>query len=192
MWLLLAELFPEILTVFRDLKNKDRKHSIIILVLFLSFCAILYHDINLGISIPIIFILTIFTIIHYLYNAKKKYKQNNRIKINQEMIFIHKKIPITYQKILGSSHKFIAQNKEIEFLLLPKYGGNNCIVINHEKIYGLSLSPIFHYCIIFYQNVIDIHDNPFDIKVTLNGYLSPYLTIEVTNENLLKNKSLLL
>ena len=35
---------------------------------------------------------------------------------------------------------------------------------------------------VWFKRVIDIHGNPFDIKVTLNGYLSPYLIIKVTNE----------
>lgn len=179
MWLLFLELLPELLSLFGDSKNKGKKHAIIMLSLFMSLCVVIYYDIYLSISISIIIILTIFSSIHYLHTTKNKYIQNNCVNINQNLMFINKKIPITYQQILGSNHKFIAQNKEIEFLFMTKHNGHNYIIINHEKIHSLPLSPIFHYGMIFYQKVIDIHGDIFDIKVMLSGFFSPALTISI-------------
>lgn len=179
MWLFFAEFLPELLSVCRDLKNKGKIHALIFVFLFILLCITIYHDIYLEICIPIIISLFIFTFLNYFFKYKEKYVKNDYIKIHQELTSINKKIPIKYQQILGSSHNFVFQGKEFEFLLLGKDGGNNYMKINGEEIYSLSLSPIFHYGVIFYQKVIDVRGNRFNVKVTLSGYLSPYLMINI-------------
>lgn len=178
MWLLLVELLPEFFSLFKDLKKQGKKHTILILISILALFVVIYHDIYLYLSIPSILIFSIIVIIHCLSTRKNSDKSFVCIQLNQEIPCINKKIPITYKQIFDSKHEFIVQDKIVNFILLAKYGGNY-LTINQQRIDSLPLSPIFHYGIIFYQKVIDIHGDIFDIKVMLSGFFSPALTISI-------------
>ncbi|MDO4699463.1 MAG: hypothetical protein Q4A69_02095 [Moraxella sp.] len=175
---MITELIPEIFSIFRELKIRKNYLAISVIVMLFFVCIVLYHNIYLPYSLFIIMGLFVcYSICHFILNTEK-IDNIGFIPIKNNLSAFSKKIPITYDKIMGSIHKIIVKDNEFTFVLSAK-SGCNYLMINDEKFNSIKISPIFNFGTIFLQRVIDDNGNKFFISVKLKGFLSCYISIDV-------------